>query len=437
MRVAVIGGGISGIATAFYLLQRQTEVDLYESAEQIGGRVGSELMHGRWVDFGGKNIGKHYYRFRDFVRANGNPEFEYFGFNTSQLINGRVIGISKEGSRRLNTLKIMSLCGINSVRKLYPHVRALLNDREQGVLGSSYFRQISERYDHLTLAEYLSGGCVRHVIRPVTIRMNGAEPDECYPGNFGSNLALALDSYEQLKDGMHELIDSFRKMNQSQRFRILEGYRVTSISNDPASPSTIVTYIHKEMQGTVHYDRVISALPAHRLATILDESLPSASTLLRQIRYFPVAIAIVKYRDEVFSRNRRAMVFDASQPLSNAGAYGVNDLNLVRFTFSGRISRSIISEDSAAGEVVTLGEKVSSPYFNIEDNSRETFTYKYLNEGLCAYAPRHHQLLEKIDRELAHISGLETAGDYRRGASIEACFRAAEESVNKVIGEVP
>jgi oxygen-dependent protoporphyrinogen oxidase len=437
MRVAVIGGGISGIATAFYLLQRQIEVDLYESAEQIGGRVGSVELHGRWVDFGGKNIGKHYRRFRDFVRATENPEFEYFGFNTSQLINGRVIGISKEGARRINTLKIMGLCGIKSVRKLYPHVKALLNDRQQGVLCSDYFRQISDRYDHLTLADYLSSGCVRHVIRPVTIRMNGAEPDECYPGNFGSNLALALDSYEQLKNGMHGLIDSFRSMNRGQRFRILEGHRVTSISNDPASPSTIVTFIHQGKQGTAHYDRVISALPAHRLASILDEQLPSASAQLRQIRYFPVAIAIVKYRDEVFSKNRRAMVFDASQPLSNAGAYGVNDLNLVRFTFSGRTSRSTISEKSAAEDVVTLGEQVSSPYFNIENNSREAFTYKYLREGLCAYAPRHHLLLEKIDRELAQISGLETAGDYRRGASIEACFRAAEESVNKVIGEVP
>jgi len=437
MRVAVIGGGISGIATAFYLLQRQIKVDIYESAEQIGGRVGSVQLQGRWVDFGGKNIGKHYRRFRDFVRANGNPEFEYFGFNTSQLINGRVVSISKEGARQLNTLKIMGLCGIRSVKKLYPHVKALLNDRQQGVLCSDYFRQISERYDHLTLAEYLNGGCVRHVVRPVTVRMNGAEPDECYPGNFGSNLALALDSYEQLKNGMHGLIESFADLNRPQGLRILEGYRVTSISNDPASSSTIVTFIHQEKQDSAHYDRVISALPAHQLATILDNQLPSASALLRQIRYFPVAIAIVKYRDEVFSRHRRAMVFDASLPLSNAGAYGVNDLNMVRFTFSGRTARSIISENSTAENVVTLGEQVSSPYFNIEDNSREMYTYKYLKEGLCAYAPRHHLLLENIDRELAHISGLGTAGDYRRGASIEACFRAAEESVNKAIGEIP
>ena len=438
MRVAVIGGGISGIATAFYLVSKNVQVDLYESAERIGGRVGSEPLQDRWVDFGGKNIGKQYKRFRNFVNAHGAPGFEYFGFNTSQSINGHVVGISKEGARRLNTLRIMGLCGLRSVIKLYPHVKAVLNDRQQGVLCSDYFKSLSERYDHMTLADYLHKGCVRHVVRPVTVRMNGAEPDECYPGNFGSNLALALDSYEQLNNGMHGLLDAFRSMNADKSLNILEGYRVSSIQRDQQSAgSVIVHHTHGQTQNSASYDRVISALPAHRLASVLDAQLPEASTLLRQIRYFPVAIAIVKYRNEVFTKARRAMVFDASLPLSNAGAYGINDLNLVRFTFSGRTARKIITENSASEEVVSLGEQLTSPYFNIKDNLREAYTYKYLKEGLCAYAPKHHELLETIDTQLARIPGLYTAGDYRRGASIEACFRAAEASVNKAIGEIP
>jgi oxygen-dependent protoporphyrinogen oxidase len=435
MRIAVIGGGISGIATAFYLMQRNMEVDLYD-AGKIGGRVGSVQLDGRWVDFGGKNIGKQYRRFRDFAKIHGNQEFEYFGFNTSQLINGRVVGISKEGAKRFNMLKVMKMCGVSGVLKLYPHVKAVLNDRQQGVLGSEYFRNLSERYDHLTLAQYLNPRCIKHVVRPVTVRMNGAEPDECYPGNFGSNLALALDSYEQLKKGMHGLLESFRSMN-SGKLHIFEDHQVTSITDDPDSKSIILSFKNRDTQATSRYDRVISALPAHRLAALLEERLPSASALLRQIRYFPVAIAIVKYRNEVFRKNRRAMVFDASLPLSNAGAYGVNDLNLVRFTFSGRTSRSVIFENSLPEEVVSLGEQIVSPYFAVRENVRDSFTYNYLKEGLCAYAPWHHKLIDTIERELEQIAGLTITGDYRRGASIEACFRAAEESVNKVIGDIP
>ena len=434
MRVAVIGGGISGIATAFYLIQHQIEVDLYESANRIGGRVGSERLHERWIDFGGKNIGKQYRRFREFVRANGNLEFEYLGFNTSQLINGRVVGISKEGAKRLNMLKVMGLCGIGSVLKLYPHVKVLMKDREQGALGTDYFRHISERYDHLNLAEYLGPSCIRHVVRPVTVRMNGAEPDECYPGNFGSNLALALDSYEQLKYGMHGLLDAFRTLNPS-KLSILENHHVDSIFRDTSTNLIVVNALHQGKQTVAKYEKVISALPAHQLASVVEKQAPAASILLRQIRYFPVAVAITKYRNEVFRKDRRAMVFDASLPLSNAGAYGINDLNLVRFTFSGRVARSVITENTSPDSVVSLGEKLSSPYFTIKNNEREYFSYKYLKEGLCAYSPNHHRLLEQIDGELENrIPGLITTGDYRRGASIEACFRAAEESVSKKIG---
>jgi oxygen-dependent protoporphyrinogen oxidase len=437
MRVAVIGGGISGIASAFFLRQRKLDVDLYESEENIGGRIGSEPLLDRWVDFGGKNIGRHYSQFRDFAKACNDPEFEYFGINTSQLVNGHVVGISKEGASRFNMLRMMSLCGIDGVLKLYPHVKAIRNDRRQGVLASDYFREIANRHDHLTLAGYLKRRCVNHVIRPVTIRMNGAEPDECFPGNFGTNLALALDSYEQLKKGMHGLLDEFRVMDAPGSLRILEKHRVTSVLNEPDAGMVSVLYTHNGTPGKACYDRVISALPAHRLASVLDRSRPEASTLLRQIRYYPVAVAIVKYRNEVFRKDRRAMVFDQSFPLSNAGAYGINDLDIVRYTFSGRVSRSVISGDSLPEKVISLGEQIAAPYFQIRENPREAFVYRYLPEGLCAYSSRHHQLLDRIDQEIGPIAGFGATGDYRRGASIEACFRAAGECVDKVIGDPP
>ena len=437
IRVAIIGGGISGMASAFYLGQRQIAVDLYESEDQIGGRIGSQPLLGRWVDFGGKNIGKHYHLFRDFAAAYGDPEFEYFGFNTSQLINGQIVGISKEGANSFNTLKLISLCDVADFRKLYPQIRTILRDRREGALGSEYFRKISNRYDDLTLAGYLSERCVNHVVRPVTIRMNGAEPDECYPGNLGSNLALALDSYEQLSQGMHSFIKAYHVTEGPGPLRILEGHRVTSISNESGMNPVSIEYIYRGKTATACYDRVISALPALRLASVLEKSLPEASALLRQVRYYPVAIAIVKYRNKVFNKNRRAMVFDRSVALSNAGAYGINDLDIVRYTFSGRVSRSLISERSSPEDVVMLGEEIAGSYFSIRENPREAFVYRYLPEGLCAYSARHHHLLDQIDLELGRISGLAATGDYRRGASIEACCRAAFECVDNVIGAVP
>ncbi|MBN1928396.1 MAG: FAD-dependent oxidoreductase [Chlorobiaceae bacterium] len=437
MRIAVIGGGISGIASAFYLTRHNVSVDLFESDEQLGGRAGSEKMLDRWVDFGGKNIGRQYKRFREFAKSCGNPDFEYFGINTSQLINGRIVSLNRDGAKFYNLLKLIKLCGIPGVVKLYPHIKAILDDRTQGVLCSDYFSKLSERLDHVTLAEYLNKPCVNNIIRPITIRMNGAEPEECYPGNFGSNLALAVDSYEQLITGMYELVNTFiSSVTEPGKLRVLKGHRVTAIRKDQ---NTIrLEYRHQDLTETNSYDRVISALPAHNLASLLEEQTPVAARLLRKIRYYPVGIAIVKYRNEVFPKERRAMIFDRNTALSNAGAYGLNDLDIVRYTFSGKTARKDISENSAPEKVIGFGEKITAPYFNIIDNPREAFVYRYFSKGLCAYASKHHLLLESIDEHISkHLPGLTATGDYRRGASIEACFRAASECVDNVIGDQP
>lgn len=436
MRVAVVGGGISGIASAFYLMQRNIAVDLYESEDRIGGRIGSEQLHGRWLDFGGKNIGKNYVLFRDFVKKCRDLDYEYFGFNTSQLIGGKVVRISKEGAKLFNTLRFIGFCGFDGILKLYPHVRAIIKDHRQGVLNSDYFNNIAEHHDDVSLAGYLKEPCLSQIIRPVTVRMNGAEPDECYPGNFGSNLALVIDSYEQLKHGMHGMLDAFQAMTKAPSLNILTGHKVTSLSRDQVTGSISIGYTHGDVQETAIYDRVISALPAIQLSVIVDNILPDASALLRQIKYYPIAVAIVKYRRNVFMKTHRAMVFDQSFSLSNAGAYGINDLDLVRYTFSGRTSRTEISENSDPEDVISLGEKIAAQYFNIKDNTREAFAYRYISEGLCAYSPKHYRLLGNIDKKLEPLTGFIATGDYRRGASIEACFRAAGECVDKLFGDL-
>jgi phytoene dehydrogenase-like protein len=51
-RVAVIGGGIAGLATAALLAQEGDEVTVFEAREQIGGRAGSWEQDGFRFDTG-------------------------------------------------------------------------------------------------------------------------------------------------------------------------------------------------------------------------------------------------------------------------------------------------------------------------------------------------------------------------------------------------
>ena len=148
MKVAVIGGGISGIATAYYLtrkLDSNSEIHLFESSGQLGGRICSQEIDQRWIDFGGKNIGKNYHRFRALVEYLGLTKFENFGLNTSQQLAGKTVQINREKGLIDNLLGLYRLCGARGLLSLFPFVFAIWRDPEQGYLNTHYFNNLKKR----------------------------------------------------------------------------------------------------------------------------------------------------------------------------------------------------------------------------------------------------------------------------------------------------
>lgn len=428
--IAVIGGGISGIASMFYAQRRHYLVDLYEREDQLGGRVGCTTLSGRSVEFGGKNIGLHYNRFRQFASTFGAPNFEPFGFNSSRAVAGRTMRINKDGSRLRTLFQAWRIVGTQGLRELLPLAAALKRDPRQGFLDTPVFNALAEHADDPPLSEYFSSRCRDQLIRSMTVRMNGAEPDECYLGNFGSNLGLILDNFEQISGGMNRVIQAF-STEGIPRGRLLLGQRVQGIEHT-SSKKVLVTSNGKHGPQLRQYDHVVVALPACDAGLLLNSTSATLASMLREIRYFPVAVAIARYESNVFSRDQRAMVLDAHSPLSNAGAYGPSDLNLVRYTFSGRRSRELIRPDTPEDQAIAIGEAELGHHLDLHSNRRDSFVYRYMPKGLCAYSANHAKRLSQIRKATPIKGGITLTGDYWRGASLESCFLAAEEAVNQL-----
>lgn len=422
-KIAVIGGGVSGIATAFYLSKANVAVDLYEAEPVLGGRIASQKLGERWIDMGGKNIGLRYTHFRSFLDAIGHFEFEYFGLNSGQQIGNKIVTLNKDRSVLHNLLQVSRRIGMRGIHHLLRAAYCIYRDRDQGFLNTPFFSKLSERYDQHPLSHYFSPKTNDFLLRTLTVRMNGAEPDECYLGNFGANLNLLMDNYEQLKSGMHVCLEAFT--HSSSKINVQTGCPVQSIScigNRWAIDAN---------NRIAEYDGVVLALPAQQAATLLTSIAPQASSLLKEIRYYPVATAVAEYEHDVFTAQNRAIVFPTSSPLSNAGAYGLRELNLVRYTFSGRTARAAFAQGASGTELIERAEKELSARFNIAGNRRKQHAYRQIPTGLCAYSAFHHRRLREIQNTLP--AQIFLTGDYWRGVSIEACFRAAYEQTKKMI----
>ena len=428
---AVVGGGISGIAAAYFLRERGVNAEIIEKDATLGGRIGSGRIGPRSIDFGGKNIGRHYKLFRDFSRSLGDYTYEPFGINSSRVRNGKIVTL--DSSRRFrSTFNFLRDCPKRDVLLLAYLCAHVLINKNNRYLGSRFFSALGERHDKTPLDMIFSRHFCNAAVRPMSVRMNGAEPDEIYLGNFGTNIGMWLDSYDQLQSGMSTLLDAFQ-----HTARLLLGTRVDQLL---MQNNRIAGLRLTHADGTTEereYDNVILATPACVTADLVRHVDASLADALSRIKYYPVMVAIAEYQRDIFSPEVRALVFGPQDPLSNAGAYGVTCRNIVRYTFSGRAARAMIEEGISPECFIELGETTLNRYIPVKANERRAFVSRLFDPGLCAYGPYHARILDAIDHASRSICNLFITGDYIRGASIEACMQASKATVTRGAAVLP
>lgn len=429
-RVAVVGSGISGLAAAFQLDNAGYCVDLIERDDRIGGRFGVAALGERPVMMGGKNIGRRYSAFRAFTSALGSHPYEEFGINSSRVEDGQVQTFdSARVARTLrNVFKVGSPRDLGRIAGLAVRVKT---DDANRFLGSPLFTRLADRHDATPLSAHFGPDLTRHLLRPMTVRMNGAEPDEVYLGTLGTNLALILDTFDQLVRGIQPVLDAM-----ARRVTVRLGSHVECLLVEDGRVAGLRIAHDGSPAADQRYDGVVVAAPARAAAGVLRSELPQLGRRLDEVRYFPTTVALVEYDRPVFTPQVRALTMDDG-PCSNAGAYGQEDRHIVRYTFSGRRAR--ISEPSAEQieQWIGAGEERLREHVPASRRARRVRSVsRHWAAGYCGYLPFHGTFLAAVRDEVAALPCLELAGDYLLGVSIEACFRSGEQAAGRLAEQI-
>lgn len=417
----VVGGGWSGMSAAWKLLRMGYSVAIYDDGASLGGRSASASLAGRSVCLGGKNIGHRYTRFREFARAFDEDDYVHFGISSSRIENGRVVPV--DGNRRIRAIsRYLRHSRFEDIGKLMRLYRAIRRSAPNSFLGGSAFADEAGP-DDVRLSSAFSPYIVENLVRPMTVRMNGAEPAETYLGNFGTNLSLVLDSFEQIRGGFDALFEGFSRVVD-----VNLGHRVEELIMAHNAVHGIISRDSDGNRREIPADAIVLAVPAFTAAELLKPSRPKLSALLREVRYFPVGVLVVEYDRDVFPSDRRALVFPKESVISNAGAYGIEELNVVRYTFSGIAARDYLASEPSVEELILTAERVLDPYVPVRAANKRASVSRTWEHGLCAYGPSYGKRLEAIRGAILGIDGFGIAGDFMRGASLEACFQSGSEA---------
>lgn len=421
-RYAIVGGGVSGLAAAWYLQGRGAETHIFESEGELGGRTLSGALGDRLVTLGGKNIGRSYTRFRAFTSNLGEHAYEYFGINSSRVIDGRMVTFDSQN--RVGMLRNLRGISTRDVARLAPLALTLKQHANARYLSEEACRSLAKRYGASTLQDAFSRRLRELIMRSLTVRVSAAEPDEVPMANVLPYVGMMTDSYDQLAHGMHGVVAAAARRSQVSLRATVQGLIVEDGRVRGLEMGEQGGELSRE-----RFDGVVLATHAHAAAKLLDETVPLAASLLQEVRYFPLIVLLVEYERPVFDAGVRAVVFGPEDALSNAGAYGTGDLNVVRYTFSGRRARELTEHEPDPERLVTIAEAALAPHADVAGNARRAMIAHRFLPGLCGYHEDQAGFLERLASPGAQTAGLHLTGDYLRGCSIEACFAAAEQTV--------
>lgn len=410
------------MTAAFNVQKFGAHVEVFDKESEIGGRMGVKKINDTSYCIGGKNIGRSYANFRKLCADLDAGAFEEFGLNSGSAKKqaGRQINNKKPLTSVFNVLKMLTL---NDVVTVAPIFFSILKDRSNSTFSGRFFLNNSnKKLFKEPLSCIFSESFIENIARPLVVRNNAAEPEEVPVANFVTNLAMIMDSYDQLQNGPEQFFTNF-----CSKINVRKSCEIDRISINQQGK-----YLITAGDSQYVFDVVIVATPANAAAKLIKELDDELSDRLKQIRYFPVAVVIAEYKNPVFSKNIRALTFSKDSALNNAGAYGASKLNVVRYTFSGKSSRNLLNSNQSIKNLLKLAETEAKCVLNIERNELLSHTGTVLSTGLCAYTFEHDKTLVEIGLRLQTLPGLFLCGDYIEGVSIEACCLSGVKAAKKV-----
>ncbi|KAA8885552.1 FAD-dependent oxidoreductase [Nocardia colli] len=423
-RVAVVGAGVCGIAAALALHRAGCAVEILERDDRIGGRLGvAELGDGE-ILLGGKNIGRRYTRFRALLALLGGTGYEPFGINTSRVVAGRLVRLDSDN--RVTTMNgILRMCDWRDLTALDRIARKVKSADQARFLGSDLARKLG-RHDDRPLSAHFGKRTSANFLRPITVRMNGAEPDEAYYGNFPTNMGMLIDTFDQPTTGLSTLLARIADLVEIR-------YRTTVTGITRLDGGVVLHLFDAGGRATqARYDAVAVCTPAHAAAPLLAPLSDTVAGLLHSVRYFPATVAVVRYTHDVFAADVRAIALD-DQPCSNAGSYGKDTRNVVRYTFSGKHGRLTDPADADVLGLVTDTEHQLRTHLGTVPQPRTAAAIRHWPHAYCGYLPHHGDFLDALSDAFAPLTGIALAGDYLLGASVEACCRSGENAAAAVL----
>ena len=461
-RIAIVGGGISGLSAAFELeeLRRNAsaviEYVLYEASARFGGVLRTENIDGCIVEAGPDSFITEKPWARDLCHELGLGD-QLIGSNDTDrktyiLTKGRLVEMP-DGLMFMVPTKILPT-GLSPLFSWKTKLRMtqelfqspLTSDHDESVASfveRHYGGEMVDRLADPLLSGIYGGEAANLSVRAVLPRF--AEMERTH-GSLGRAMLAARRKmsaatrksapplFTSLKNGMQHLAETV--ISRLTPASLLTNAPVQAIQREAGS------WIVSAGLQSDQFDSVIVALPAPAAAQVLRIASPELAAELAAIQYSSsITVGLGYDRDVRYSlplgfgflvpRSEGKKLLAATFVHNKFPHRAPEDRALLRCFFAGRNAESVwtLGDDQIVGIVRNELQQIiglrAEPLF--------ARVYKW-KSAMAQYGVGHLDRLERIERLRQRLPGLALAGNAYRGIGVPDCVRSGRDAAKQLVG---
>ncbi|HYL13285.1 MAG TPA: protoporphyrinogen oxidase [Terriglobales bacterium] len=459
-RIAIIGGGISGLSAAFTLEQTRRssaplEYVLFESSPRLGGVLVTEHVQGCLIEAGPDSFLTEKPWATDLCRQLGLAD-QLIGSNDADrktyiLVNGKLV-VMPDGLMFMVPTKILPtvfspLFSFGTKLRMarewfHPPHKANGDESVAALVERHYGSEMVERLADPLLSGVYGGEAAHLSVRAVLPRFADMESKH---GSLGRAMLASRKKMAQfakgpsrplftsLKDGMQQMVDGMvAQLNGS-----------CMVTNSP------VHWVHPQHHGWTisdghqsdHFDAIILAVPAHAAAGLLERAHPDLAGELRGIAYTSSITVNLGYEQSV--RASLPLGFGFLVPRSegkrmlactfvhNKFPHRTPEERALLRCFLGGTRNEAALEWSDA-EIIATVRKELGEILGLQ--SEPLFSRVCRWKGAMAqYGVGHLERLDRIEGLRSRVSGLFLAGNAYRGIGVPDCVRSGTDAATNAL----
>lgn len=449
MRVAVVGGGISGLSVAHFLKRAGAEVMIFEKNGTPGGTIGTRMTEGFLVEIGPSSTSETNFVIDEMLADLGMKDEKVYANDGSKyryIVRGGELYALPGGPGSFISTRLWSA---RAKFRLLGEPFIGRATREESI-AEFVKRRLGREFLDYAINPFVAGV---YAGNPSDLSVRAAFPklyalEEKYGGLLKGTLQGARERRRRadkakvsaklvsFKSGMGVLPSTIAK---SLGDAVL--FNTPVISVKPESACYRLGFVEKGKTSGEVFDCVVLSTPAYSAAQIIRSWLPELSEQLSSIKYPPVAVAILGYKlsqvemdlngfgflvPEVEKRKILGTIWSSSI-FPNRAPEGSVELT----TFVGGSRQpglASLPADEIAG--IAHGENSSLMMISGEPTFNSVTRWE---KAIPQYNIGHLSIVESVKHVESVYKGFYICSNYRDGISVADCIANGKRTAEKIL----